>query len=88
MIEKEIEVINKAGIHARPAALIVKTASRFDSEVFFTCEGTEVNAKSIMSVMMLAAAQGSKVMIRIEGSDETEAMSAITELFQSKFNEE
>jgi len=88
MIEKEIEVINKAGIHARPSALIVKTASRFEADVFFACEGTEVNAKSIMSVMMLAAAQGSKVLIRIDGPDEAEAMKAIEDLFLSKFSEE
>ncbi len=88
MTERDIEVINKAGVHARPSALIVKTASKFDAEVFLVCEGTEVNAKSIMSVMMLAAAQGSLVKIRTEGSDEVEAAQAIADLFASKFNEE
>ena len=88
MLEKDIVVSNKAGVHARPSALIVKTASRFDAEVFLTCEGTEVNAKSIMSVMMLAAAMGSMVQIRTEGTDEEQAMQAIVALFDSKFNEE
>lgn len=88
MLEKDIVVSNKAGVHARPSALIVKTASQFDSEVFLTCEGTEVNAKSIMSVMMLAAAMGSVVRIRTEGSDEDKALDAITALFDNKFNEE
>ncbi|HNF87568.1 MAG TPA: HPr family phosphocarrier protein [bacterium] len=88
MIEREITVINKAGVHARPSAMIVKTASQFDSEVFLSCDGTEVNAKSIMSVMMLAAAQGSVVKIKTEGSDEMQAADAIAALFDSKFNEE
>ncbi len=88
MVEKDIVVSNKAGVHARPSALIVKTASQFDSEVFLTCEGTEVNAKSIMSVMMLAAAMGSVVRIRTEGTDEDKAIDAISALFDNKFNEE
>ncbi|HNB11183.1 MAG TPA: HPr family phosphocarrier protein [bacterium] len=88
MIEREITVVNKAGVHARPSAMIVKTASQFDSEVFLSCDGTEVNAKSIMSVMMLAAAQGSVVKIKTEGSDEMQAADAIAALFASKFNEE
>ena len=88
MLEKDIVVSNKAGVHARPSALIVKTASRFDSEVFLSCEGTEVNAKSIMSVMMLAAAMGSVVRIRTDGTDEDKAMEAIEQLFENKFNEE
>lgn len=88
MIEREITVVNKAGVHARPSAMIVKTASQFESEVFLSCDGTEVNAKSIMSVMMLAAAQGSVVKIKTEGSDEMQAADAIAALFASKFNEE
>jgi len=87
-MERQVTVTNKAGIHARPAALLVKMASRFESDVFLTCEGTEVNAKSIMSVMMLAAAIGSIVHIRIEGPDESHAMEAIVQLFDSKFNED
>ncbi len=87
-MERDVTVRNKAGIHARPAALLVKTASKFDSDVFLTCEGTEVNAKSIMSVMMLAAAIGSVVRIRVEGPDESQAMDAILQLFESKFSED
>ena len=88
MLEREVTVSNKAGIHARPSALLVKTASQFDAEVFLSCEGTEVNAKSIMSVMMLAAAMGSIVKIKTEGADEEKAMGAIAALFENKFNEE
>ncbi len=88
MLEKEVTVLNKAGIHARPSALLVKTASQFDAEVFLSCEGTEVNAKSIMSVMMLAAAMGSIVRIKTEGGDEDKALAAIVALFDNKFNEE
>lgn len=88
MIERDIQVINKAGIHARPAAMLVKAASQFDSEVFLTCDGTEVNAKSIMSVMMLAAAMGSTVRVRADGPDEEDAVVAIMALFESKFNED
>lgn len=88
MTEQTVTVTNKAGIHARPSALIVKTASQYESDVFLSCEGTEVNAKSIMSVMMLAAAQGSEVLIRTEGADEKEVMKAIIDLFDKKFFEE
>lgn len=88
MIEKTIRVINKAGIHARPSALIVKTASQFQSDVFLTCDGTEVNAKSIMSVMMLAAAENSEVTIRAEGPDEEAVIVAISDLFEKKFFED
>ncbi len=88
MTEQTITVTNKAGIHARPSALIVKTASQYESEVFLSCEGTEVNAKSIMSVMMLAAAQGSEVLIRTEGPDEEGVMKAIMDLFEKKFFED
>lgn len=88
MIERDIQVTNKAGIHARPSAMLVKAASHFDAEIFLTCDGTEVNAKSIMSVMMLAAAMGSTVRIRAEGPDEEEAVVAIMALFESKFSED
>jgi phosphocarrier protein HPr len=88
MLEREVTVTNKSGIHARPSALLVKAASQFDAEVFLSCEGTEVNAKSIMSVMMLAAAMGSIVKIKTDGGDEDRAMIAIMALFENKFNEE
>lgn len=88
MTEQTVTVTNKAGIHARPSALIVKTASQYESDVFLSCEGTEVNAKSIMSVMMLAAAQGSEVLIRTEGADEKDVMKSIIDLFEKKFFED
>ncbi len=88
MAERTVTVTNKAGIHARPSALIVKTASQYASDVFLSCDGTEVNAKSIMSVMMLAAAMGSEVLIRIEGPDDETALQAIADLFEKKFFED
>jgi phosphocarrier protein len=88
MVEKEVEVINELGIHARPSSMIVKTALKFKSSIFLVKSGAEADAKSIMSVMMLAATSGSKVTIRAEGDDEGEAVNAIAELFKNKFNEE
>jgi phosphocarrier protein len=90
MTELEIIVENKLGIHARPAALIVKAATRFQSEITLEKEGEGIsaNAKSIMSVMMLAAASGSKIKIKAKGKDEEKAVEAIAELFRGNFNEE
>ena len=86
-MEQEVVVNHESGIHARPAALIVKLASQFEAEVFLTCEGTEVNSKSIMSVMMLAAAQNSAVLIKAEGSDAAQAVAAMVKLFESDFQD-
>ena len=88
MIEKEITVINRLGLHARPAAMVVETAARFKSEIKFKKSDVEVNAKSIMGVMMLAAEIGSKIIIRAEGEDETQAVEALAKLFEDKFGEE
>ena len=88
MIEKEITVINRLGLHARPAAMVVETAARFKSEIKFKKSDVEVNAKSIMGVMMLAAEIGSKLIIRAEGEDETQAVEALAKLFEDKFGEE
>ncbi len=85
MIEKEITVINKLGLHARPAAQLVKTISRFKSEVSIKRDNLTVNAKSIMGVMMLAAELGAVLKFRIEGEDEKQALDAIEEVFQNKF---
>lgn len=87
MIEKEVTVRNRAGIHTRPAALIVKTAARFKSEVFLVKDGFQINAKSIIGVMTLAAEQGSSLTLRIDGHDEMPAISAMEELFESGFGE-
>ncbi|MBN2586717.1 MAG: HPr family phosphocarrier protein [Candidatus Fermentibacteraceae bacterium] len=82
------EVVNKLGIHARPAAQIVKTASLFDSIVNLTVEGITVNAKSIMGVMTLAACRGSVIQVEAEGEDEDAAVLSIIELIGNGFGEE
>ncbi|MEY2499861.1 MAG: phosphocarrier protein HPr [Verrucomicrobiota bacterium] len=87
-IEKEITVINRLGLHARPAAMFVRIASRYRSEVWVEKEGEKINGKSIMGLMMLAAGQGSKLIIRCEGPDAEKAMEDLEALIQQKFNEE
>ena len=88
MTEKIVKVINSLGIHARPASLVVQTAIKFKSSIQLIKDGAGADAKSIMSVMMLAAAQGSSVTVRAEGEDEAEAVEAVIKLFELKFNEE
>jgi phosphocarrier protein len=85
---KQLTVINKLGIHARPAALFVKVAGKFESHINVEKDGETINGKSIMGLMMLAAAQGSKLTISAEGRDAEAALKALEELFQQKFNEE
>lgn len=82
------EVVNKLGIHARPAAQIVKTASVYDSTVNLTVEGITVNAKSIMGVMTLAACRGTTILVQAEGEDEERAVGAVIELIRNGFGEE
>jgi len=88
MIEKEVRILNKLGLHARPAAQLVQRASKFESEIKLKREHLEVNAKSIMGVMMLAAEMGSIIIITADGPDEKKAVEAIVQVFQSKFGEE
>ncbi len=83
MVEKEVTVQNKTGLHARPAAMFVQKAGKFSSTITVIKEEREANAKSIMSVMALGASQGSTVVIRAEGSDEEEAVTALVELVES-----
>ena len=87
-ISKHLVVVNKLGIHARPAALFAKTANRFKADVFVEKDGETINAKSIMGLMMLAAGPGSKILLIANGPDATEAVRAIEELIASKFGEE
>jgi phosphocarrier protein HPr len=87
-VEKEITILNRLGLHARPAAMFVRVASRHRCEIWVAKEGEEINGKSIMGLMMLAAGQGSKLRIRAEGPDAAEAVKEIEELIQSRFNEE
>ena len=87
-IEKDIPIINRLGLHARPAAMFVRIASRYRSEVWVAKEGEEVNGKSIMGLMMLAAGQGSNLRIRCEGPDADKAMEELEELISARFNED
>lgn len=87
MVEREVQVVNRNGIHARPAAEIVKLAARFKSHITITRDDLEVNGKSIMGVLMLAAECGSTVLIRADGPDDGEALDALSVLFSAKFGE-
>jgi phosphocarrier protein HPr len=86
--EKEIAIVNRLGLHARPAALFVKVASRYRSDVWVKKENEEVNGKSIMGLMMLAAGQGSKLQVRCEGPDAARALDEIEQLINARFNED
>jgi len=87
-IEKDIPVVNRLGLHARPAAMFVRIASRYRAEIWVSKEGEEVNGKSIMGLMMLAAGQGSKLHIRCEGPDAAKAMVELEELINARFHED
>jgi phosphocarrier protein HPr len=88
MQTKEVEIINKLGLHARASAKITQLAGSFQSEVWLSRNKLRVNAKSIMGVMMLAANKGSKINIETIGSDETEAMLAFVALIENYFGED
>ena len=87
-IEKELAIVNRLGLHARPAAMFVRIASRHRAEIWVSKEGEEVNGKSIMGLMMLAAGQGSKLRIRCEGPDADKAIEELEELIKTGFNED
>lgn len=88
MVELEVRIVNKLGLHARPAAMLVQKASQFKSEIRLKRENLEVNAKSIMGVMMLAAEMGSMITVIAEGPDEKKAAKAMARVIQSRFGEE
>jgi phosphocarrier protein len=88
MIEREVTVKNKAGIHTRPASMIVRTASRFDADVYIQKDDYEINGKSVIGVMTLAAEQGATLTLIFEGDDEEEAAEAVVALFEDGFGEE
>ncbi|MGB5163588.1 MAG: HPr family phosphocarrier protein [Thermoanaerobaculia bacterium] len=88
MIEREMEICNRLGLHARAAAKLVHVTGRFSSQVKLQKDGEEVDAKSILGVLLLAAAQGSRIVVRCDGEDETDAMQAIAELVTNRFDEE
>ncbi|MBN2859138.1 MAG: HPr family phosphocarrier protein [Sphaerochaetaceae bacterium] len=87
MVEREVEVLNRAGIHARPAALIVKVANSFSSQLYMEKDKMKINGKSIMGIITLGAAYKSKIIISTDGPDENEAADAIEQLFLNRFEE-
>jgi phosphocarrier protein len=88
VITKELTIVNKLGIHARPAALFVKTANRFACDIFVEKDGEKINGKSIMGLMMLAAGPGSKLMLHVCGTDAAQAITELEALVNRKFDEE
>lgn len=87
MLQQEVEIINKLGLHARASAKLTQVAGRFKANVWVSRDSRRVNAKSIMGVMMMAAAKGSTLVVETEGPDEQEAMAAVTKLIASGFEE-
>jgi phosphocarrier protein HPr len=88
MVEKTVHIKNRAGIHARPAALLVETTSRFESSILLEKNGEQINGKSIMGILTLAATYNTPIKIIAEGRDEQEALAAVARLFETKFAEE
>jgi phosphocarrier protein len=88
MIRRTATIVNKLGLHARPCAQLVSTATRYESEVSFVKDNLRVNGKSIMGVMMLAAEKGSEITVEAEGPDEEEAVAALIDVIESGFGEE
>jgi phosphocarrier protein len=87
MQQQEVEIVNKLGLHARASAKLTETAGRYKADVWVSRNGKRVNAKSIMGVMMLAAAKGSRIMIETDGPDEAEAIAAVAQLVAQRFGE-
>jgi phosphocarrier protein len=88
MITRKVTVNNQAGLHTRPASMIVRTASKFDSDVYIQKDNYEINGKSVIGVMTLAAEQGAELTLVLEGEDEEAAADALVDLFQGGFGEE
>ncbi len=87
MLQREIEIVNRLGLHARASAKLVQVLTPFESSVFLTHRGRRINAKSIMGLMMLAAARGSTLTVEAEGPDEEAAIAALVDLFARRFDE-
>ncbi|MCH8027066.1 MAG: HPr family phosphocarrier protein [candidate division Zixibacteria bacterium] len=87
MIKRTAIVTNRLGLHARPAALLVTTATKFESQFFISKDSIRVNGKSIMGVMMLAAEMGTELILEVDGPDEIEAMAEILKIIESGFGE-
>jgi phosphocarrier protein HPr len=87
-LTRELTIVNKSGIHARPAAMFVKVANRFGSDIFVEKDGEKINGKSIMGLMMLAAGPGSKVTLHAKGTDAPQAIDELEQLVNRKFDED
>jgi phosphocarrier protein HPr len=87
-LAKDLVVSNKLGVHARPAAMFVKVANRFESDIYVEKDGETVNGKSIMGLMMLAAGPGSRLRVRVSGTDAAQALGEIEALLKRKFDED
>jgi phosphocarrier protein len=87
MIQKELEIINKLGLHARASAKFTQLAAKYQSEIWLTRNGRRINAKSIMGVMMLAAGKGARVTLEADGPDENDALVTLSALVDDKFGE-
>jgi phosphocarrier protein len=87
MQQQEVEIVNKLGLHARASAKLTETAGRYKADIWVSRNGLRVNAKSIMGVMMLAAAKGSRIIIQTEGPDEADAIAAVAQLVAERFGE-
>jgi phosphocarrier protein len=87
VLQQELEIVNRLGLHARASVKLTQTAGRYASEIWISRNGKRVNAKSIMGVMMLAAARGTKVLLEIEGPDESAALDALCALVANRFGE-
>lgn len=88
MIERRVEIVNRLGLHARAAAKLVHLANQFDSEVRLSKDGEVVDAKSILGILLLAAAQGTTLTVQVQGGDEEQTMDAVTRLVAGRFGEE
>ena len=88
MTEKDVKVINRAGVHARPSALLVQTTKNFKCNIYIEKGNDRINAKSIMGIITLGAAYGTELKIIAEGEDEAVAVESVVKLFESKFEEE
>jgi phosphocarrier protein len=88
MLQREVEIVNRLGLHARASAKLTQVAGQFTSDIWVSRNGRRVNAKSIMGVMMLAASQGSTIVLETDGPDETQAMQAVCELIAGRFDED
>ena len=88
MIQKEVDITNKVGLHARPASLLVEAAHKFRSRIWIEKDGQVANGKNIMSLLLLSADKGSRIKIRADGSDAAEAVQTLVQLVKNKFGEE